>query len=104
MALGAFDAGVYLASARSAAGRLERVVEPVMFVATAAALGLTLLFGGRGAAVLVVATLFARAGWDGLHLGDGNILKVDLPRDFALYGVLVKGGAVALFLLFAFPA
>jgi hypothetical protein len=104
VALCAFDAGVYLFAAAGAKGPLERVAEPVMFMATAAALAITLLLSGKGAGVLAVATLFARGGWDAMHLGDGNILEIPLPRDFALFSLLLKAGAAALFLLLAFPA
>ena len=104
VALCAFDAGVYFFAAVGVKGPLERVAEPVMFLATAAALAITLLLAGKPAGVLAVATLFARGGWDAMHLGDGNILEIPLPRDFPFVSLLVKAGAAALFLLFAFPA
>ena len=104
VALASFDAGVYALAARSATGDLERVAEPVVFVGTAAALAFALIAGGSLGAVAAVATCWSRAGWDALHLGDGNILSIALPRDYALYSLLVKAGATALYLLIALPA
>ncbi len=104
IALTAFDAGVYLHASRGAKGHLEAVAEPVMFAATVAALAIGLMVGGRPGALIVLATLFARAGFDGLHLGDGNVLAIELARDYPLYALLTKAAAGALYILFAFPA
>lgn len=103
VALAAFDAGVYFHAARGAKGELERIAEPVVFLGTAVALLFALLLGGAGGAILAVVTLWSRAGWDGLHLGDGNVLQIALAPDYALYSLIVKAAATALFLLFAFP-
>ena len=100
----AFDAGVYAASYRGTLGDLERTVEPVALLVTAAGLALALLLTGRAAGAAVLTALFARALFDALHLGDGNVLVIALPRDYALYAMVAKLAAAALFILFAFPA
>lgn len=98
-----FDAGVYAKAALEAKGNLERLVEPLAFLCTAGALAFVLLLGGRAGGALLVTALWSRAGWDALHLGEGNVLKVDLPRDYALFALIVKGALSGLYLAFALP-
>ena len=100
----AFDAGVYASSYRGKLGDVERVVEPVALVVTAVGLAAALLFSGRMAAAAVLVCLAGRALFDTLHLGDGNVLVIPLPRDFALYSMVVKVAVAVLFVFFAFPA
>ena len=59
---------------------------------------------GRWSAVALLATVGGRALFDTLHLGDGNVLEIGLPRDYALYALTAKVAAALLFVLFAFPA
>jgi hypothetical protein len=102
-ALVAFDAGVYALATRGAKGELERIVEPVVLLGTLLALAFALGFGGTSGAVLIAATVFSRALFDVLHLGDGNVLSIALPANYALYSMVVKAGAGALFVVFASP-
>ena len=99
----AFDAGIYALALRGAKGELERVVEPVVLLATMLALAFTLAFGGTAGAVLITATVWSRALFDALHLGDGNVLALDLPRDYPLYAMVVKAASGALFVVFGSP-
>jgi hypothetical protein len=103
VALCAFDAGIYAACARGVKGDLERVAEPVALAATAVGLGLALALTGKWSAVAALAVLFSRALFDTLHLGDGNVLEVPLPRDYPLYAMVAKAAAGVLVLTFAFP-
>lgn len=103
VALMAFDAAIYAKAAQGAKGNLERLAEPVALLATAGALAFILLLGGRGAGALLVVALWSRAGWDMLHLGEGNVLAIDLPRDYALYSLIVKGLLSGLYLALALP-
>jgi hypothetical protein len=100
----AFDAGVYAMAARGAKGELERIAEPVALLATVVGLGLAVALEGKGSAVAALTTLGSRALFDALHLGDGNVLEIGLPRDFALYSMVAKGATAVLFVVFAFPA
>ncbi len=99
----AFDLGIYAKSSQGAKGDLERLAEPLAFLTTAAAIAFVLLLGGRPGGALLVTALWSRAGWDALHLGDGNVLAIDLPRDYALYSLVVKGALSGLYLVFALP-
>lgn len=103
MAFLAFDAGVYAKASLSAKGDLERLAEPLALLCTAAGLAFVLLLGGRAAGVLLVTVLWSRAGWDALHLGEGNVLAIDLPRDYALVSLIVKAALSGLYLAFALP-
>jgi len=98
----AFDAGVYFVAWGRAKGDLERLAEPPMLAGTAAAIALALLLGGRWGDATVVALLWARCAWDALHLGDGNVLSIELPRDFALFSLVLKLAASVAFILFFF--
>jgi hypothetical protein len=98
----AFDAGAYFVAWLRSQGDLERLAEPVMLAGTVAAVALALALGGRWGDAAVVALLWARCAWDALHLGDGNVLQIELPRDFALASMVVKLAASVLFLLFLF--
>jgi hypothetical protein len=98
----AFDAGVYFVAWLKAEGDLERRVEPFVLVGTAGALVLALALGGRWGDAALVAVLWARSAWDGLHLGEGNVLSIPLPRDFALASLLFKLAASSLFIVFFF--
>ena len=100
----AFDAGIYAHAALGAKGELERVAEPVALLATAVSLGLAIGLPGRWAAVAILSTVGGRALFDTLHLGDGNVLEIGLPRDYALYSMVTKLAGAAVFILFAFPA
>jgi hypothetical protein len=100
----AFDAGVYLAAVVRAQGDLERRVEPIVLIATLGGVALSLVLGGRVAAGGAVALLWIRAAWDALHMGEGNVLVVPLPRDYALVGLVSKALAGLFFVLFALPA
>jgi hypothetical protein len=104
VALVAFDAGVYADAYRGTKGELERVAEPVAMLATAVGLAIALIVPGRSAGVAVLTLLGARAIFDVLHLGDGNVLAINLPKDWALYSMVAKVAAGAVFVLFAFPA
>jgi hypothetical protein len=102
-ALVAFDAGVYALASRGAKGKLERVVEPVVLLATLLAIAFALWSGGTSGAVLITTTTWSRALFDALHLGEGNVLAIGLPRDYALFSMVVKAAAGALFVLFGSP-
>ena len=104
VALVAFDAGVYADAYRGTKGELERVAEPVALLATAVGIAIALLMPGRAAGVAVLTLLGGRALFDTLHLGDGNVLAINLPKDWALYAMVVKVAVGAVFALFAFPA
>jgi hypothetical protein len=104
VALVAFDAGVYADAYRGTKGDLERVAEPVALLATAVGIAIALIMPGRAAGVAVLTLLGGRAVFDTLHLGDGNVLAINLPKDWALYAMVVKISAGAVFALFAFPA
>ena len=104
VALVAFDAGVYADAYRGTRGELERIAEPVGLLATAFGLAIALIMPGRAAGVAVLTVLGARVIFDVLHLGDGNVLAINLPKDWALYSMVAKLAAGAVFVLFAFPA
>jgi len=102
MAYVGFDLGVYFFAWLRAEGDLERRAEPLLLAGTAAAVAVAFALGGRWGDAAVVAILWSRCAWDALHLGDGNVLSIDLPRDFALLSMIVKLAASVLFLLFFF--
>jgi len=99
----AFDAVIYAKASFGAKGKLERLAEPLALLCTAAGLAFVLLLGGRAAGALLVTVLWSRAGWDALHLGEGNVLAIDLPRDYALFSLVLKGALSGLYLAFALP-
>lgn len=104
LALVAFDAGIYANSYRGTQGELERIAEPVALLATVVGIAIAIVMPGKASAVAAVGLLGGRAIFDALHLGDGNVLAINLPKDWALYSMIVKVAVGAVFVLFAFPA
>ena len=104
VALVAFDAGIYAHASRGAEGRLERAAEPIALLATFVGLAMAVALTGKWSGTAALSVLFSRALFDTLHLGEGNVLAIALPPNYALYSMVTKVAAGALVLAFAFPA
>ena len=100
----AADAGIYVSASRGAASPMELRAEVVMFMATAVAIIVAALLGGRMGAGAVLAIIAARCAWDALHIGASCWIDVDLDGRYPPASLVVKGAAAAVVVLFALPS
>ena len=100
----AADAGIYVSASRGAPSPMEFRAEVVMFMATAIAIIVAALLGGRTGAGAAIAIVAGRCAWDALHIGALRWVAVDVDARYPPASLAVKAAAAALVVLFAFPA